>query len=87
MRRTSESRWKRSDEGRARVKAEEEQARNYQMGWEPGSKMGERYNYRHTVRKAHEASLALQADLSRTKKNDGRGPQTKATRHGARPPG
>ena len=57
-----------SDEGKGKVKAEEEDVRNYQMGWMPGSKMGQRYNLRHIVKKAHEASRTLQRDISRRRK-------------------
>jgi integrase len=42
-------------------KGDEEKARSYSMGWEPGSGTVSVYSRRHTKKKANEASLKLQA--------------------------
>ena len=52
-------------------KAEEEQIRNHQMGWLPGSKSAGRYDRRHIVKKARDASEALQRKLASATRTKG----------------
>ena len=52
--------------GKRHSPAEEEQMRNYVMGWHQGSGSAALYNRRHIQRKAQEAAITLQDQMQRT---------------------
>ena len=53
-----------AQQGNPTAQATEERTRNYLMGWNPNSKMAERYSRRHVERAARGALASMHADLS-----------------------